>query len=87
MQMQQRFGLHRCVFPLGRKDDRSGKSKGGGNEKRRDIRTDSVAGDLASVGQGLKVEGTAHLGHGQGHLLQPLYKPSCCLHCLLTIPV
>ncbi len=57
------------------------------NKKKRRIRRDRVAGDLARVVQGLKVEGTAHLGHGQGHLLQPLYKPSCCLLCLLMVPV
>ena len=74
-------------FLLGEKTTGVENRKEGGNEKRRDIKTDSVAGDLANVGQGLKVEGTAHLGHGQGHLLQPLYKPSCCLHCLLTVPV
>jgi len=76
-------------FSSWKKDDRRKKNERRGKKRKEEkkIRTDNVAGDLARVGQGLKVEGTAHLGHGQGHLLQPLYKPSCCPLCLLTVPV
>ena len=43
--------------------------------------------DLAGVAYSLQVEGTAHLGHGQGHLLQPCCKASCCLLRPLLITV
>ena len=89
MQKQQHFGPHQDAFPLGKKTtgEKKNERRGKKRKEKKKIRTDNVAGDLARVGQGLKVEGTAHLGHGQGHLLQPLYKPSCCPLCLLTVPV
>lgn len=63
------------ALPWGASERGGGTSRGEGGRS-----------DLAGVVEGLQVEGAAHLGHGQGHFLQPLCKGCCCPLPLLLVP-